>query len=235
MVAQSDRGNSKCHIQSALSLQPGAGPSSQLRWYSTAERKVTNMERNNKKKKKKCEGRGAGKGVKQSPILRYVPVGHISLKHRVCWVMGERLQQCLETPVGQSIASEPGCLRSSLPPTARRRIVHAASLHTAPRAAKISPPGTRWNSKQNKLFLTWLYWAFPSSYIKKKERRQKTGGNLEANCRGSGVHIEHCVEPRRSSNAGAVPLNLVSQRGNCHIFHAFVVGSELRTNCMWSH
>lgn len=30
MAAQSDRGNSKCHIQSGLSLQPGGGPSSQL-------------------------------------------------------------------------------------------------------------------------------------------------------------------------------------------------------------
>lgn len=119
--------------------------------------------------------------------------------------MGERLQQCLETPVGQSIASEPGCLRWSLPPTALSGMVHAASLHTTLCAAKISPPGTRWNSKQNKLFLTWLYWAFPSSYIKKKERRQRTGGTLEANCRGSGVHIGHCVESRRCSNAGAFP------------------------------
>lgn len=42
----------------------------------------------------------------------------------------------------------------SSPPTALSGMVHAASLHTALCAAKISPPGTRWNSKQNKLFLT---------------------------------------------------------------------------------
>lgn len=62
MVAQSDRGNSKCQIQSAPSLQPGAAPSSQLRRCSTAETKVPNMECRPKKKKKKCERRGAGKG-----------------------------------------------------------------------------------------------------------------------------------------------------------------------------
>lgn len=42
----------------------------------------------------------------------------------------------------------------SPPPTALSGMVHAASLHTTLCAAKISPPGTRWNSKQNKLFLT---------------------------------------------------------------------------------
>lgn len=173
MVAQSDPTNSKCHIQSALSLQPGAGPSSQLGWYPTAETKVTNVEH----KKKQVWGEGGGGGWTVSDPAVSASGTHFAGTQGV--LSDGRTAAAVFRNTSRPVYCLGAWVSALEPPPPPLQGGSSMQPRWIPLRAplKLAPPGTRWNSKQNKLFLTWLYWAFPSSYIKKKERRQN-GGKL---------------------------------------------------------
>lgn len=179
MTEQSDRCNFKCHIQSALSPQNITAWSATLFFFSffffmvrtralgsevivqcPVKKKVANAEEKKRQEEVGERGQRVFCGVEGGE--RVLDPAVSARGTHFAGAQGVLSDGRTATAVFRNTSRPVYCLGawvsalSSPTPQHRSKWDGTCSLACIPlpRAAKISPPGTRWNSKQNKLFLT---------------------------------------------------------------------------------